>query len=135
MVTSVTNAGISSTAALHRKDFFPRSVHDWALCLDGDIKAAMKYMYQGIAMAAIASAIAAISPCVAADGESGSVFDKVWSYATLYDNEDNRYIQKFALSGRLQADSAWLDSDQGRFSDAFLWRRFRFGFKADLFRN
>ena len=61
-------------------------------------------------------------------------FDKVWSYATLYDNKDNRFIQKFDLSGRLQIDAAWFDADQGEFDDV-LWRRFRFGFKTILFQN
>jgi len=71
--------------------------------------------------------------CVTAAGEQASTFDKIWSYATLYENEDNRYIQRFALSGRVQPESAWLNSDQGNFADEFLWRRFRFGFKSDLF--
>lgn len=75
-----------------------------------------------------------IAVSTASEGESGSGFDKVWDYATLYENQDNRYIRKFALSGRLQADAAWFDADQGDFDD-ILWRRFRFGFKADLFRN
>ena len=77
----------------------------------------------------------AVSPAPASDAEDLSVFDEVWSYATLYENQDNLHIQKFALSGRLQADSVWVDSEQGNFSDAFAWRRFRFGFKADLFRD
>ena len=84
---------------------------------------------------AIAGALCVTAPCVVADGEDGSGFDKVWSYATLYENEDNRFIQKFALSGRLQPDSAWFEADQGEFKDNFLWLRFRFGFKTDLFRE
>lgn len=76
-----------------------------------------------------------IVPCVAATGEDVSVFEKVWSYATLYENEDNPFIQKFALTGRLQPDSAWFEADQGQFIDYFLWRRFRFGFKTNLFRE
>lgn len=62
-------------------------------------------------------------------------FDRVWSYATLYEKPDDRYLQKFALTGRLQADSAWVDADQGQFDDIFTWRRFRFGFKAELFHD
>lgn len=69
--------------------------------------------------------------CVhAEDGPAG--YDKVWSYATLYENAENRSVQKFALSGRLHADVYWVDGDAGNINDA-LWRRFRFGFKADLF--
>jgi phosphate-selective porin OprO/OprP len=71
---------------------------------------------------------------VAAQTTGESSFDKVWSYATLYDNKDNRFIQKFDLSGRLQIDAAWFDADQGEFDDV-LWRRFRFGFKTILFQD
>jgi len=91
----------------------------------------MKYLW--FVVVSLAATLFMIAPSVAADGEDISVFDKVWSYATLYENEDNRFIQKFALSGRLQPDSAWFDADQGEFKDDFLWRRFRFGFKSDLF--
>lgn len=91
--------------------------------------------FRVVAMAAITMAISTISPCSAADGKDDSVFDKIWSHATLYDNEANRSIQKFVLSGRLQTDSAWFDADQGDFTDNFVWRRFRFGFKSELFRN
>lgn len=44
----------------------------------------------------------------------------------LYENEQGDYLK---LSGRLQLDSAWINSDQGDFNDT-LWRRFRFGFKG-----
>lgn len=76
----------------------------------------------------------AVCEAAGADGENVSVFDNVWSYAILYENEDNHFIQKFALSGRLQPDSTWFDADEGDFKD-ILWRRFRFGFKSDVFRN
>ena len=49
-----------------------------------------------------------------------------WDFADLYENEQGDY---FKLSGRLQLDSSWVDSDQGDFNDT-LWRRFRFGFKG-----
>lgn len=88
--------------------------------------------YRTLVAAATAISLVTISPCSAADEKDGSVFDTIWSHATLYDNEDNRPIQKFSLSGRLQTDHAWLDSDQGDFNDEFLWRRIRFGFKANL---
>lgn len=93
----------------------------------------MTCTYQMLAMVTIA--IAMMTPCSAADGREGSVSDRIWNSATLYDNGNNRYIQKVALSGRLQTDSAWFDSDQGRFNDEFTWRRFRFGFKLDVFRD
>ena len=93
----------------------------------------MKYPCFGAV--AIACALCVTAPCVVADEEGVSGFDKAWSYATLYENEDNRFIQKFALSGRVQPDSAWFDADQGEFKDEFVWRRFRFGFKSDLFQD
>ncbi len=93
----------------------------------------MKYLW--FVMVSLAGTLFMITPSVAADRKDVSVFDPVWKYATLYENEDNYFIQKFALSGRLQADSAWFDADQGEFKDNFLWRRFRFGFKSDLFRE
>ncbi len=93
----------------------------------------MKYLW--FVMVSLAGMLFMITPCVAADRKDVSVFDPVWKYATLYENEDNYFIQKFVLSGRLQADSAWFDADQGEFKDNFLWRRFRFGFKSDLLRE
>lgn len=71
---------------------------------------------------------------MAAHAVGDSSFDRVWSHATLYEDRDNSFLQKFALSGRLQIDAAWLDSNQGEFDD-ILWRRFRFGFKADVLRD
>jgi len=44
----------------------------------------------------------------------------------LYDNERGNYLK---LSGRLQLDSAWINSEQGDFNDT-AWRRFGFGFKG-----
>ena len=73
-------------------------------------------------------------PLFAQAGDEPSGYDKVWSYATLYENPDNRYLQKFALSGRLHGDLFWVDGDAGNVNDA-LWRRFRFGVKADVYEN
>lgn len=53
-------------------------------------------------------------------------FKDAWNFADLYDNEQGDYLK---LSGRLQLDSTWVNSDQGDFNDT-LWRRFRFGFKG-----
>lgn len=73
-------------------------------------------------------------PCLAAEDQNLSGFDKIWGHATLYENEENRCVQRFSLSGRLQADAAWFDADKGSFDD-ILWRRFRFGFKSDVLQN
>jgi len=58
--------------------------------------------------------------------DNGSSFEDAWNFADLYENEQGDY---FKLSGRLQLDSAWVDSEQGDFNDT-TWRRFRFGFKG-----
>jgi phosphate-selective porin OprO/OprP len=55
-----------------------------------------------------------------------SSIDDTWNFAHLYDNKQGNYLK---LSGRLQLDSAWVDSEQGDFNDT-AWRRFCFGFKA-----
>lgn len=78
--------------------------------------------------------MSAVCEAAEADDKNVSAFDNVWSYAILYEDEDNRFMQKFALSGRLQPDSTWFEADEGDFKD-ILWRRFRFGFKSDVFRN
>lgn len=51
-----------------------------------------------------------------------------WQLADLYKNNQGDYVK---LSGRLQLDSAWVDSKQGDFDDT-LWRRFRFGFAGNV---
>jgi len=56
-----------------------------------------------------------------------SVFDDIWSLATLYKNKDNPYIQEVKLRGRYQGQYHWLDSDQGS-HDAWEDRRSRIGF-------
>ena len=65
--------------------------------------------------------------CALAEEESG--YDRFWRHATLYENADEGLVRSVALSGRLQAEGAYFDADQGDFDDSS-WRRFRFGFKA-----
>lgn len=67
-----------------------------------------------------------------AENNNPSQMDQLWGYATLYQNKDNPVIQKFSLSGRLQADALWYDEDPGDFED-LIWRRFRIGFKSTWF--
>jgi phosphate-selective porin OprO/OprP len=83
---------------------------------------------------ALAIALQLLLPGVVAHAADESSLDRVWSHATLYEDKDGSFLQRFALSGRLQADAAWFDSDQGDFDD-ILWRRFRFGFKAAFSRK
>jgi phosphate-selective porin OprO/OprP len=71
-------------------------------------------------------------------------FDRIWAHAILYENVGDSGLRRLALSGRAQGDWAifdasgraqgdWaiFDADEGDFDDV-LWRRFRFGFKAQL---
>lgn len=56
------------------------------------------------------------------------VFDKV----VLYEDPDFLPFQKFAFTGRLQADAAFFEADQGDY-DSLEWRRARVGFKSKHF--
>ena len=80
---------------------------------------------------ALSLALQTLSPGAIAQAADESFFDRVWSHATLYENGDNGFVQKFALSGRLQAEAAWFDADEGDFDDT-TWRRFRFGFLSQF---
>lgn len=89
---------------------------------------------------AVAAAICLFSnPASLVLAEEKSGFDKVWSYMTLYENKEGKF-QKFALSGRAQLDAVWVNPDgtgeDGASLDNFndtAWRRFRFGFVAEMF--
>ena len=74
----------------------------------------------------------------AADTQAGNpwvnteVFDQIWSYATLYQNDANPALEEFKLRGRYQGQYWDADANQGSQSN---WedRRSRFGFDAKLF--
>lgn len=87
----------------------------------------------GVASIAFAGGDGKIVIDTLAESDSSSFCD-IFDRATLYKDESNPIMQKFALSGRLQADAAFFDANQGDY-DALLWRRFRSGFKATLFNN
>ena len=59
---------------------------------------------------------------------------ELFDFATLYSEKENPIIQEFSLFGRLQADAAFFDADQGKF-EQLLWHRFRTGAKARLFED
>ena len=67
-----------------------------------------------------------------ASGAGPGSFEKLWSHATLYKDEQNPYLQEFKLRGRYQGQYWDVDADQGSQSN---WedRRSRFGFDAKLF--
>lgn len=63
-----------------------------------------------------------------------SIFDRVWSAADLYKNDDNPVVQRFQITGRLQLDYAIVNADQDDHEE-FNVRRFRLGFKSKLARD
>jgi len=57
------------------------------------------------------------------------LFDRIWSYPTLYENPDNPVLKRLALRGRLQADFPLFESDQGTYTEPQI-RRLRLGFES-----
>ena len=58
--------------------------------------------------------------------EKSSPYERLWSYATLYENKDNPVIQKLAFVGRVQADAAFFEGNEGSEDfEKLLWRRVR----------
>jgi phosphate-selective porin OprO/OprP len=60
-------------------------------------------------------------------------YDKLWSNVTLYESEENSFLQKLVTTGRLQYDYSYFDEDEVGHQDDTKWRRARAGFKATLF--
>ncbi len=87
----------------------------------------------GVASIAFAGGDGKIVVDTLAESDSSSFCD-IFDRATLYKDESNPFMQKFALTGRLQADAAFFDANQGEI-DSLSWRRFRFGFKSQIFKN
>jgi len=88
------------------------------------------------------------------NGLSGdSVYDKIWSAATLYKSDDNPVLQEFSLQGRLQLQSIYGEAggdsfntsdykgNAGSANDEKVWgndievRRAYLGFKSKWFQN
>lgn len=63
-----------------------------------------------------------------------STYDKIWSFAEWYRNDDNPVIQNLLFSGRFQFDFAAIDTDSDSYHD---WnvRRLRLGARSQLFHN
>ena len=62
-----------------------------------------------------------------------NVYENLWSEAILYEDKENPIVSKFALNGRLQADYHSFENEvDGLTEKDSQWRRFRFGFKANL---
>ena len=62
--------------------------------------------------------------------------ESVWGLTTLYKNEDNPFIQEFAITGRYHGQFWMLDSDpDSDEEDDWDHRRFRYGARAKLFHD
>jgi phosphate-selective porin OprO/OprP len=65
--------------------------------------------------------------------ENSAAYDKLWDKVVLFEGDENSIIDKFALTGRLQADYHSFENDiNGLSEDDSQWRRFRFGFRMSL---
>lgn len=63
-----------------------------------------------------------------------SVFDEIWSWPTLYKNDDASFLNELRIVGRFHGDFYSLDSNLGADSD-WVVRRLRAGIKARFFKN
>ncbi len=63
-----------------------------------------------------------------------SIYDRLWSYPTLYKNDDSSFLNELRIVGRFHGDVYNVDSGLGTDSD---WRirRMRLGLKAKFFHN
>ena len=63
-----------------------------------------------------------------------SIYDRLWSYPTIYKNDDSSFLNELRIVGRFHGDVYNVDSGLGYDSD---WRvrRLRLGLKAKLFHN
>ena len=63
-----------------------------------------------------------------------SIYDKIWSWPTIYKNEDSGFLNEFRFVGRAHFDVYNIDSDLGTDSD-WIVRRLRVGGKARMFHH
>ena len=82
---------------------------------------------------ALGAAVSAAS-VFAAEDTAPSVYDKIWGAVDFIDNDDAKVIQSLAFTGRLQGDAVSFHSEDSNYDD-FDWRRFRMGFKAQIFNH
>lgn len=71
----------------------------------------------------------------AQEAKDASTCDKIWNYATLYQNKDAKVLQSIKLTGRLQGDVYNFNSEDNGSVNDMDWRRFRFGTKVTLFND
>jgi phosphate-selective porin OprO and OprP len=85
-------------------------------------------------LAVVLAAASLGAALAAAPKAEPSAYDKIWSYADLYKNEENPVVQRVQFTGRFQLDYSVVDAEQGD-HDEWNVRRFRLGTKAKLFQD
>ncbi|MEA2068626.1 MAG: porin, partial [Verrucomicrobiota bacterium] len=83
---------------------------------------------------ALGIAVSATAVFAAEETAEVSIYDKIWGAVEFVDNDDAKVIQSLAFTGRLQGDAVSFHSEDGNYDD-FDWRRFRMGFKAQIFNH
>jgi len=103
----------------------------------------MKFNKSGGRGAVVASTVGVLVLCgtgaasgasVTSNAPEPSIFDKVWSAADLYKNEQNSAVQRIQFTGRFQLDYSMLNADQDDHEEWHI-RRFRVGLKSKLFQD
>ncbi len=85
--------------------------------------------------AAASSVLAGQATTTTADtAKEESIYDRLWSYPTIYKNDDSSFLNELRIVGRFHGDVYSLDSGLGYDSD-WIVRRLRLGLKAKLFHN
>ena len=87
-----------------------------------------------LAAASVLAGPATVTKEVQKEEKEESVFDRIWSYPTLYKNEDSSFLNEFRIVGRAHFDAFTIDSNLGADAD-WIVRRIRIGAKARLFHN
>jgi len=75
-----------------------------------------------------------LGPAALAEDDTESGYDRLWSHKRLYDGNSDSFFQSLDLSGRVQLDYAFVDSDVDNHGE-FNVRRFRLGFKTVFLRD
>ncbi len=87
-----------------------------------------------LASAGTASAGPDATLSTAAPAKEASIFDEIWSWPSIYKNNEAEILNEIRFVGRFQVDQYNVDSDLGHDQD-WIVRRLRLGLKVDLFQR
>ncbi|MBW2272862.1 MAG: hypothetical protein JRG96_06300 [Deltaproteobacteria bacterium] len=88
----------------------------------------------GPSTAAPAEAEASADAAAPLGERTRQVFDRIWGYATFYDDPEGPILRRLAFKGRFQVDFPLFESNRGDYSEPQV-RRLRLGLKADWAAN